>query len=121
MSKQIEAAEVAAHASRNDCWTVIHGKVYDITKFLEEHPGGEEVLLETAGADSTEGFEDVGHSEDARELLEKYYVGELKGAPPTKKAETKPVAKAAEGSNASIFVLIPVILAAVAFAYKHFS
>ncbi|KAJ0056261.1 hypothetical protein NL108_004552, partial [Boleophthalmus pectinirostris] len=41
------------------------------------HPGGEEVLLEQAGADATESFEDVGHSTDAREMLEQYYVGEL--------------------------------------------
>ncbi len=42
-----------------------------------QHPGGEEVLLEQAGADATESFEDVGHSTDAREMLEQYYVGEL--------------------------------------------
>merc|ERR1719189_2175897 len=58
-------------------WTVVHDKVYDITKFLDEHPGGEEILIENAGTDSTESFEDVGHSSDAREMLEAYYVGEL--------------------------------------------
>ena len=58
-------------------WVVIHDKVYDITKFLDEHPGGEEILIENAGTDSTESFEDVGHSSDAREMLEAYYVGEL--------------------------------------------
>uniref|UniRef100_A0A3P9A349 Cytochrome b5 heme-binding domain-containing protein n=1 Tax=Esox lucius TaxID=8010 RepID=A0A3P9A349_ESOLU len=66
--------------SRNMCkeaWLVIHDKVYDITSFLEEHPGGEEVLLEQAGSDATESFEDVGHSTDAREMLIQYYIGEL--------------------------------------------
>ena len=58
-------------------WVVIHDKVYDITNFLDEHPGGEEILIENAGTDSTESFEDVGHSSDAREMLEAYYVGEL--------------------------------------------
>merc|ERR1712096_281749 len=58
-------------------WTVIHDKVYDITQFLDEHPGGEEILIENAGTDSTESFEDLGHSSDAREMLEAYYVGEL--------------------------------------------
>merc|ERR1712032_897258 len=58
-------------------WTVIHDKVYDITKFLDEHPGGEEILIENAGTDSIESFEDVGHSSDAREMLEAYYMGEL--------------------------------------------
>jgi len=42
-----------------------------------QHPGGEEVLLEQGGADATESFEDVGHSTDAREMLQQYYVGEL--------------------------------------------
>ncbi len=41
-------------------------------------PGGEEVLLEHAGGDATEAFEDVGHSEDARELLNTYLIGNLK-------------------------------------------
>ena len=36
-------------------------QVYDVTKFLVEHPGGEEIMLESAGMDSTEGFEDVGY------------------------------------------------------------
>jgi len=51
--------------------------VYDVTPFLDEHPGGEEILLENAGIDSSENFEDVGHSSDAREMLEEYYIGEL--------------------------------------------
>lgn len=42
-----------------------------------QHPGGEEVLLEQAGKDATEAFEDVGHSTDARELMNKFKVGEL--------------------------------------------
>ena len=42
-----------------------------------QHPGGEEVLLEQAGADATESFEDVGHSMDAREILLQYFIGEL--------------------------------------------
>lgn len=42
-----------------------------------QHPGGEEVLLEQAGSDATESFEDVGHSTDAREMLNQFYIGEL--------------------------------------------
>lgn len=45
--------------------------------FLLQHPGGEEVLLEQAGKDATEEFEDVGHSSDAREVMKKYKIGEL--------------------------------------------
>lgn len=45
--------------------------------FSFQHPGGEEVLLEQAGKDATEQFEDVGHSSDAREMMTKYKIGEL--------------------------------------------
>lgn len=51
--------------------------MFDVTKFLDEHPGGEEVLLEQAGGDASESFEDVGHSSDARELMMTYLIGEL--------------------------------------------
>ncbi|XP_053277611.1 cytochrome b5 isoform X1 [Pleuronectes platessa] len=69
--------EIREHNMSSDSWLIIHDKVYDITGFLEEHPGGEEVLLEQAGSDATESFEDVGHSTDAREMLEQYLVGEV--------------------------------------------
>lgn len=45
--------------------------------FFLQHPGGEEVLLEQAGKDASEAFEDVGHSTDARELMKRYLIGEL--------------------------------------------
>lgn len=77
---ELTAAEVAKHKSRNNLWCTIGGKVYDVTKFVDEHPGGEEVLLEHAGADATEAFEDVGHSESARVLLEDYLLGPLVGS-----------------------------------------
>ena len=47
--KLITFEEVEKHNSSSDCWMVIHGKVYDVTKFLVEHPGGEEVMLESKG------------------------------------------------------------------------
>ncbi|KAL5559142.1 hypothetical protein UlMin_035353 [Ulmus minor] len=72
-------SQVAQHKSKNDCWFVINGRVLDITKFLEEHPGGEEVLLESAGKDATKDFEDIGHSKAAKDLLLKYQVGVLQG------------------------------------------
>merc|ERR1712150_212284 len=79
--KVFRLAEVKEHniskGETKTIWVVIHDKVYDITKFLDEHPGGEEILIENAGLDSTENFEDVGHSSDAREMLEEYYIGEL--------------------------------------------
>eukprot|EP00090_Calanus_glacialis_P039227 TRINITY_DN682_c0_g1_i1.p2 TRINITY_DN682_c0_g1~~TRINITY_DN682_c0_g1_i1.p2 ORF type:complete len:140 (-),score=50.83 TRINITY_DN682_c0_g1_i1:110-529(-) len=79
--KVFRLVDVALHnkskGEDKSIWTVIHDKVYDITKFLDEHPGGEEILIENAGIDATENFEDVGHSSDAREMLEEYYIGDV--------------------------------------------
>lgn len=69
--------EVQKHKTSTSLWLVIHNKVYDVTQFLDEHPGGEEVMIEQAGGDGSESFEDVGHSSDARELMKDYYLGEL--------------------------------------------
>ena len=49
-SKVIPLSEVAKHKSRNDIWMVVDAKVYDVTGFMEEHPGGPEIMLEHAGA-----------------------------------------------------------------------
>lgn len=77
MAKRYSLKEVAEHKSNDSCWVIIHDKVYDVSKFLNEHPGGEEVLLEQAGQVATEAFEDVGHSTDAREMMAEYLIGEL--------------------------------------------
>ncbi|XP_073981537.1 cytochrome b5 isoform X1 [Rhodnius prolixus] len=69
--------EVKKHREIEDVWVAIHNSVYNVSDFLNEHPGGEEVLLEQAGRDATEAFEDVGHSTDAREMMSKYKIGEL--------------------------------------------
>uniref|UniRef100_A0A182N698 Cytochrome b5 heme-binding domain-containing protein n=1 Tax=Anopheles dirus TaxID=7168 RepID=A0A182N698_9DIPT len=75
--KQYSLAEVAQHNKPDDVWMVIHDKVYDVTKFLSEHPGGEEVLVEYAGKEATAEFDDVGHSSDAKEQMKQFLVGEL--------------------------------------------
>ncbi|KAL0878737.1 hypothetical protein ABMA27_003785 [Loxostege sticticalis] len=80
MTAEISFKEVKKHKSKKSLWMVIHNDVYDVTKFLEEHPGGEDTLLENAGKDASQAFEDVGHSEDARELLKKYKIGTLPAA-----------------------------------------
>ncbi|XP_016347432.1 cytochrome b5-like [Sinocyclocheilus anshuiensis] len=75
--KYYRLSEVEERNSFKSTWIIIHNKVYDVTKFLEEHPGGEEVLREQVGGDATENFEDVGHSTDAREMASSFVIGEL--------------------------------------------
>ncbi|KAJ3753581.1 FMN-dependent dehydrogenase-domain-containing protein [Lentinula raphanica] len=50
---------IAEHASRNSCWIIVHGKVYDVTEFLDEHPGGSKIILKYAGRDATEAYEPI--------------------------------------------------------------
>jgi len=78
--KEYTAEEVAKHKNRSDLWLIIHGKVYNVTPFLEEHPGGPEVLENHGGSDATQDFEDVFHSPKARELMQKYVIGSLKSS-----------------------------------------
>ncbi|KAJ5677321.1 uncharacterized protein N7477_002954 [Penicillium maclennaniae] len=71
--------EVGKHKTKNDLWIVIHGKVYNVTEYVRDHPGGADVLCDVAGTDATEAYEDVGHSEDADEILKTYLIGTVKG------------------------------------------
>lgn len=46
----LTGSEIAKHKSSDSCWMVIHGRVYDMTRFLDKHPGGRSILLKQAGA-----------------------------------------------------------------------
>ncbi|XP_028930401.1 cytochrome b5 type B isoform X1 [Ornithorhynchus anatinus] len=109
--------EVARRNSPLESWLVIHGKVYDVTRFLSEHPGGEEVLLEQAGGDASESFEDVGHSMDAREMLEQYYIGEIH---PSERKE-KGSKSSSNSFGKSCNWIIPIIgVVLLAFMYRYY-
>ncbi|KAL5043098.1 hypothetical protein BDW71DRAFT_216539 [Aspergillus fruticulosus] len=79
--------QVKAHCTQDDVWIILHNKVYDVTKYLEDHPGGSAALVEVAGADATEAFEEIGHSDEAREQLEPYYIGDLPDTEQTESVE----------------------------------
>jgi len=69
--------EVAKHNTKDDCWMIIKGHVYDVTAYFAYHPGGERALLKFAGKDGTENVQF--HSSKMMELLNNYfYVGKLK-------------------------------------------
>lgn len=56
--------EVAKHNTRESCWIIVHGKVYDVTEFLPEHPGGAKIILKYAGKDATAEYDPI-HPPDA--------------------------------------------------------
>ncbi|KAJ5662847.1 hypothetical protein N7507_003578 [Penicillium longicatenatum] len=59
MAKVLDAAEVAKHNTRESCWVVLYGKVYDVTDFLSSHPGGAKIILKLAGKDATEEYDPI--------------------------------------------------------------
>ena len=65
----------------------IDNKLYDITEFIKEHPGGSQVFKN--GADMTEDFNQVGHSKEAIKMLEKYLVKTDKHNQPIIDSETE--------------------------------
>jgi len=125
MSKELTYAEISSHSSKKDLYLVIHDKVYDTTSFVDEHPGGEEVLLDVGGQDATEAFEDVGHSDEAREILDGLLIGTLKrqAGDPQPKIATPSAISTSSGSSTGLGIgLYAVILlgGAAAFgAYKY--
>lgn len=46
----LDGARISKHSTRQSCWIVLDSKVYDVTSFLQQHPGGESVILKQAGA-----------------------------------------------------------------------
>ncbi|KAJ4831429.1 hypothetical protein Tsubulata_923223 [Turnera subulata] len=77
LTKLCSMQEVSEHNTKDDCWIVIDGKVYDVSSYLDEHPGGDDVILAATGKDATDEFEDAGHSRSAREQMEGFCIGEL--------------------------------------------
>lgn len=71
--------EVATRDGKEEArvWIVIYDMVYDVTDYKDKHPGGTELIEEYAGQDATRGFDEFGHSTDAKRILKNYLVGEL--------------------------------------------
>ncbi|KAI3320310.1 cytochrome b5 [Xylariaceae sp. AK1471] len=125
MAKEFTYQDVAEHNTKKDLYVVIHDKVYDTTKFIDEHPGGEEVLLDVGGQDATEAFEDVGHSDEARETLENLYVGDVKrkAGDPVPKATASAISPPADTSSAgfgtALYAFVIVGGLAAYFGYQY--
>ncbi|KAF4680890.1 hypothetical protein FOZ62_027743 [Perkinsus olseni] len=77
----LDEDEVAKHTAEDDCWVIINGKVYDVTKWLPLHPGGVAAIMAYAGKDASEQFNMI-HPEGTLEKHgKKYLVGDLGSVP----------------------------------------
>jgi hypothetical protein len=79
--------EIRRHASSESTWLVIDGDVYDVTGWLEQHPGGAERLREWAGKDATLAFSQARHGPLTRVLRLNYRIGRLQAATPDARPE----------------------------------
>jgi len=122
--------EVSKHCSLSDLWLIYNNDVYDVTKFVEEHPGGEEVLKGNGGKDATQEFDDVGHSASAISKMKQYRIGRIAGAEPRKEqpakkptttttttTKTAPKQQESGGLGLLKIPLIIIILAVIAFFF----
>ncbi|XP_043288728.1 cytochrome b5-like [Venturia canescens] len=127
MEKSYTGLQVSKHNKEIDLWMTMDGTVYNLTEFLAQHPGGEEVLLKLAGQDGTACFNEVGHSSEAKQLRESFRIGTLDGEPyiaPEKEVKTgggiddddwayEPAKK--ENSFVPVFIMIGAIIYAYIF------
>ena len=102
----IDYEEVQKHNTKEDCWVIIHNKVYDVSDFVDEHPGGSAIILKYAGKNATKAFDPI-HPPDTltKYLAPKYHLGEVSKPPPKKKkaaggAKAPPPAQASEQAQA---------------------
>ncbi len=74
-------AQVAEHASLDNCWMAIEGHVYDVTAYVPNHPTPPFVLEQWCGKEATEGMRTKGygrdHSPAAWSMAEQYRIGVL--------------------------------------------
>ncbi|KAI1111148.1 FMN-dependent dehydrogenase-domain-containing protein [Nemania sp. NC0429] len=66
----LSTQEIASHRSASSCWIVVDSKLYDVTSYLDEHPGGAAILLKQGGTDATAEFHKI-HSTEVLKYLPK--------------------------------------------------
>ena len=76
-TRKISAEEVRKHNSVDDLWIIIDKKVYDVTEYAEEHPGGVAAIAKNAGGDASKGFRGPQHPSRVFDIVDDYMIGVL--------------------------------------------
>lgn len=69
--------EISKHNKEDDAWIIIDNKVYNVTDYLDEHPGGDSIL-KNVGGDASEGAHGPQHPASMWDVLKLYYIGDVK-------------------------------------------
>jgi len=77
----ISKENIAKHSSKDDCWVVVNGNVYNVTSYIPNHPGGPQQIIPLCGGDAITAFDTKGgqgqHSLRAQTTLDTLLVGAL--------------------------------------------
>lgn len=77
-SQTYTMAIVATHKTKTDCWTVVNGSVYDVTSWINKHPGGAQAILSLCGKDGSTAFSDQhGGQRKPEQELASFLIGTL--------------------------------------------
>ena len=101
--------EILTHNTAASCWLLVSGKVYDVTTYLDKHPGDASTILPTCGTDATQAYATKGrtsspksHSQNATEMLKAYYIGDFGQKPVAQNAATqKPTTATAQPTTST--------------------
>ncbi|KAM7420043.1 hypothetical protein PAMA_014652 [Pampus argenteus] len=74
---EVTKEELQKHNTRDDCWTCIRGMVYNVTPYMDYHPGGEVELMKAAGIDGTDLFDQVHRWVNYESMLKECLVGRM--------------------------------------------
>lgn len=73
----ITMKELAKHDKKDDCWICVDGKAYDVTAYIDRHPGGWLPIVNMAGKDCTDAFANYHPANVYKNLLPSYYIGDI--------------------------------------------
>ncbi|NWT49847.1 NB5R4 reductase, partial [Erythrocercus mccallii] len=74
---EVTEDELSKHNKKEDCWICIRGFVYNVTPYMEYHPGGEDELMKAAGTDGTDLFDQVHRWVNYESMLKECLVGRM--------------------------------------------
>ncbi|XP_065057576.1 cytochrome b5 reductase 4-like [Rhopilema esculentum] len=85
--KEVTMEELKKHNKVDDCWMLLRGKVYNVTAYMEFHPGGIPELMRAAGQDGTEFFDEVHKWVNIESMLSKCFIGPIEDNAASKKKD----------------------------------
>lgn len=81
-AQTLTRAEVAKHNTEDSLWCIIDHRVYDLTDFVDAHPGGSVVLAQVAGQDATTDFYNLHRQEVLEKYRDQLCIGTIEGEKP---------------------------------------